>query len=567
MSSEQLDEDHVLLDGTPATPGNAPDSQAAPQSGEMSDACAVQVNNFPERALSPMDDRPRQRKMKGNAQNPHAVTASSASSANDHLWLIHHQISCAAHIRAFDSVEALAQRSHELLATVPTKEQLAQLDRGGADGADHSQLLRPLNVRRGGIRKRGAKRSSNSSSKSTHESSGSSSESGASSSSDDDDDTLTQAFWLDVQTSDASQLQKVLRLFPVHQLTVDRILDKASGAMSELDNIEVFASLNYIFAALSCKPLASAVGEDVSDSAAFCDKESSGEVCVSIIAFEDWIVTIHPAPFVGLAELLQRIQAHFNNTKRLSMLQACALDSSQVNGLQTSLMSPAWVLSTLADFVVESFLPDPTKVLSEVDSVDEMVLLIAPDSHNDQADLLKRIALLRRRISSQRAYLFRKEQLVQQLLMPSMRSTFVTRNASIAERYKHTLAQIGHVAERLDAARDILNQANSNFVSGVSMSMSQASTRMNLKMQLLSQVATICLPLNLVAGIFGMNVDIPYAQADGYTDLTAFYVIVGCMGLWLLLMSPPLVRTFIKMRREKFLMRKASQQLQAQQEQ
>jgi magnesium transporter len=81
---------------------------------------------------------------------------------------------------------------------------------------------------------------------------------------------------------------------------------------------------------------------------------------------------------------------------------------------------------------------------------------------------------------------------------------------------------------------------------------------MNLKMQLLSQVATICLPLNLVAGIFGMNVNVPYAQTDGYTSLTPFFVIVGCMAFWLVLLSPPLIKTFLKIRREKQIERKSS---------
>ncbi len=528
---------------------------AEEESGQANAPASAQARQRHKRRGAPSKDH----------RSPHSVTARSASSKADHFWLVHHQAGMSAHIKAFESVEALAAKAHVLVNNEPTREQIAALQRGEAVPQSCSPpppteplgALRPLAVRRAGMRRHHSHGSSSSSSSSSDDSS-----SDLESSDSEKDNVITQAFWVDVQTADPQKVRKLLQLFPVHHFTVERVLDAKSDENDlELDSVEVFTSLNYVFSSIACKPLESNVIFN-SMIVGTHREEATTAVALSIIAFEDWIVTIHAAPIVGMMELLKRIQAHFNNKRRLSTL-ANTLDATNLvlaGGLQTMLMTPAWVMSTLVDFVVESFLPDPTKVLAEVDSVDEMVLLIAPDSHNDQADLLRRIAILRRHISSQRGNLFRKEQLVQQLLMPSMRSTFLSSSSSVVERYKHTLSQINHVAERLDAARDILNQANSNFVSGVSMSMSQASTRMNLKMQLLSQVATICLPLNLVAGIFGMNVNVPYAQADGYTSLTPFFVIVGCMALWLVLLSPPLVKTFIKMRREKSLMRKAMPQ-------
>jgi hypothetical protein len=36
-------------------------------------------------------------------------------------------------------------------------------------------------------------------------------------------------------------------------------------------------------------------------------------------------------------------------------------------------------------------------------------------------------------------------------------------------------------------------------------------------------------------------------QNDEYESLNAFYVIIGCMGLWMMLMMPPLISTFRQM--------------------
>ena len=136
-----------------------------------------------------------------------------------------------------------------------------------------------------------------------------------------------------------------------------------------------------------------------------------------------------------------------------------------------------------------------------------------------------------------------------------MRNSFVSRQSSIAEQYRHTVAQVGHVLERLDSARDVLNQANANFLQGISMMMSQSSTQMTLKMTMLTQVATLCLPLSIVTGVFGMNVQIPF-QTGLYNSLTAFAVILGCMGLWLALWLPSILSTFLQIRREQAKRRK-----------
>lgn len=277
---------------------------------------------------------------------------------------------------------------------------------------------------------------------------------------------------------------------------------------------------------------------------------SNGLVWCTFFATEHLLLTLHRSPFVGLAEMMRSLEM-----QRLSRKEAHAATTSPSVPRASPTTAAAgedfpgvcrpftvgFALATLVTFTSETMLPDPTALLSEVDCIDEMVLLIAPGTR-DQPDLLRRVALLRRRISAYRARLYLKEKLLQELVTPAMRGSFVSRDtAFIIPLYKDSLDKITQVADRLDDARDILNQANLNFVTGVSMRMSQSSANMDFKMQILGQVATICLPLNLVASIFGMNCTVPF-QSDTHPTLYAFFGVVGVMLLWCLVCSIPTIR-------------------------
>lgn len=166
-------------------------------------------------------------------------------------------------------------------------------------------------------------------------------------------------------------------------------------------------------------------------------------------------------------------------------------------------------------------LPDPTSLLNEVDSIDEMVLLIAPGDQ-DQPDLLRRIAALRTRVAYLRRHIYAKEKLLQDCITPLMRACFVSGyDARVMALYKETLSKVAIIVSRLDDTRDTLNQANLNFITASSMRMTQISADMDFKMKIFGQVATICLPLHFATAVYGMNVPVPYMKGE-YESCTAF---------------------------------------------
>ncbi|RNF01102.1 MGT2 magnesium transporter [Trypanosoma conorhini] len=272
------------------------------------------------------------------------------------------------------------------------------------------------------------------------------------------------------------------------------------------------------------------------------DPEENTVLC-SFACGDRFLLTMHAAPFVGLAELLRHVEVEGGLGQRgdKAAPAGAPLLEVQTSGASASLQrrtTSAGILSLLVCFACEAFLPDPTSLLTEVGSIDEMVLLIAPGKQ-DQTDLLRRVALLRRRIADFRMGLYFKEKLLQELIAPTMRSSFVAKESNTVQAYKEALNKVGQVSGRLDDARDMLNQANLNFVSGISMRMLQGSAVLDFKMTILNQVAAVFLPIHLVISLFGMNCMVPFHK-DAYPTLTAFWVICAGFALWFLLFMAPL---------------------------
>lgn len=343
--------------------------------------------------------------------------------------------------------------------------------------------------------------------------------------------------WVDIEGESTADRRALLGSLPWRVPIPPAVLD-AVARPTESDVVELQPTVaHYAFGVLSCaiNPLhrddidASAAAAGNGDEDSFSGEAfdaARGFVWCSVLATDSLIVTLHDKPFLGLEEVVRALEMRVN-----------PVDSAA--GYE--LLSPSIVLATLVAYTSEMMLPDPTALLSEVDCIDEMVLLIAP-GERDQPDLLRRVALLRRRISSFRGVLYLKEKLLRELVTPSMRGSFVSCDMhQVMPIYKEALDKNTQVADRLDDARDILNQANLNFVTGVSMRMSQSSANMDFKMQILGQVATICLPLNLIASIFGMNCEVPW-QSDTHDNLHAFWGILGVMVAWIIICSIPTIR-------------------------
>lgn len=130
-------------------------------------------------------------------------------------------------------------------------------------------------------------------------------------------------------------------------------------------------------------------------------------------------------------------------------------------------LSTSGFVSLLLSAVCYAYLPNTTSLLSEVDVIDSMLPLVGLNVESDQADALRRVLLLRRRLAVHRRLLFQKIRLLEALDKPAMHTiarfvrtvkeaTWVTRGAraSVYDSTRGTLTSEGH---RRDSDMDSLS--------------------------------------------------------------------------------------------------------------
>jgi len=82
--------------------------------------------------------------------------------------------------------------------------------------------------------------------------------------------------------------------------------------------------------------------------------------------------------------------------------------------------------------------------------------------------------------------------------------------------------------QNLSHYEKILSRSHSNYLAQINIEMTSASNETNDVLTKLTVLGSILLPMNLVTGLWGMNVPVPGQESDG---LTWFFSIVTAIFL------------------------------------
>jgi magnesium transporter len=85
------------------------------------------------------------------------------------------------------------------------------------------------------------------------------------------------------------------------------------------------------------------------------------------------------------------------------------------------------------------------------------------------------------------------------------------------------------LSAQVEAASELLSSLQNTYLANVSIDVAEQSEQSNEIMKNLSAVATIVLPLSLIAGMFGMNVQVPW-QHDSTNDLATLAPFITISG-------------------------------------
>ena len=164
-----------------------------------------------------------------------------------------------------------------------------------------------------------------------------------------------------------------------------------------------------------------------------------------------------------------------------------------------------WVVYALLEDVVEQFTPAVRDIEIEVDSIDDLVLVL---THHDQADMLHRIAAVRKRLTVHTRLLSSKVELLR--IITKRCGSRLGEDALI---YMRDLQDhVTKMETNLYHYDETINRSHSNYLAQISIEVSHTSNKLSDVMKKLTAAASVVLPWSLISGIFGMNMHVPGAS-------------------------------------------------------
>jgi magnesium transporter len=172
---------------------------------------------------------------------------------------------------------------------------------------------------------------------------------------------------------------------------------------------------------------------------------------------------------------------------------------------------PAALLHRIADLIVDNYRPEVDKMEARLNEVEDRVFE-RPSTHD-----VKRILGLKQDVSSLRRVVTPQRDVVGRLA----RREYPFIEVSIAYRFRDVYDHLARLADEANLFHD-------RVTSLLDAHLSFMSNRLNAVMKTLTVVSTIFLPLTVLTGMFGMNVELPRFPGG---DALQFWWIAGLMAL------------------------------------
>lgn len=185
----------------------------------------------------------------------------------------------------------------------------------------------------------------------------------------------------------------------------------------------------------------------------------------------------------------------------------CQLDeeSQRENFSQGS----AYLLYRIVDQLIDYCFPILNKIMENIEHVEDDIFSETKD------DTIREISILRRDIISFRRIIWPMRAVIASL-EPKIRR-FAKMDLSVY--FGDTVDHLDRIWDALDEYKEIIEGLNATHDS-------MATNRTNKVIRMLTVIATILLPITVVASIFGMNIPLPF-QESPYSLLYVFFIMLS----------------------------------------
>ncbi|THH02168.1 hypothetical protein EW026_g655 [Hermanssonia centrifuga] len=259
-------------------------------------------------------------------------------------------------------------------------------------------------------------------------------------------------WWLDVQSPTDDEMKLLSKVFNIHPLTTEDIQMEETR-----EKIELFRNYYLVcFRSFEQDNMSPTYLEPLN---------------MYIIVFREGILSFHFRPTPHPQNVRRRI-------KQLKDYISVTSD---------------WISYALIDDITDAFGPLIQSIEYEVDSIDELVLIL---KEAEQSDMLRRIGTCRKKVMGLLRLMGNKADVVK----------------GLAKRCNENW--------RVAPTSDIVSlfcRSHSNYLAQISIEMTDANNQINDVLSKLTALGTVLIPMNLVTGLWGMNVHVP-----GQDDQTSY---------------------------------------------
>ncbi|KAI4918281.1 hypothetical protein J4E90_002665 [Alternaria incomplexa] len=292
-------------------------------------------------------------------------------------------------------------------------------------------------------------------------------------------------WWLDMVNPTEEEVFAISKAFGVHPLTREDICVQEPREKVELFHQYYFVSFRSFFQA---------------------DKESEEylePVNFYAVVFKEGILTFTfcESPHT------------FSVRKRISRLR------DYIN------LNADWICYALIDDIVDSFAPVIRGIEDEADAIEDQVFTARIE---DSRAILRSIGDCRKRVMQLLRLLGGKADVIKGFAKRCNESYSVAPRGDVGMYLSDIQDHVVTMMSNLAHFEKMLSRAHSNYLAQISVDQVIQGNDSNATLQKVTVIATILVPLNLICGLFGMNVKVP--GQDG--SLGWFFGIIGVIVLF-----------------------------------
>lgn len=182
-----------------------------------------------------------------------------------------------------------------------------------------------------------------------------------------------------------------------------------------------------------------------------------------------------------------------------------------------------------SDDIVDSFAPSINKIETETDNIEDQVFIARSD---DMHDFLQTIGNVRKTTMGLMKLLGGKADVLRGFTKRCNENYNVTPRMDIGLYLGDIQDHVVTMMSNLGHFEKMLSRAHSNYLAQLSIDNITQGNNSNKVLSKITVLASVLVPLNLVCGLFGMNVHVPFQDLD---SLVPFFVILGGLVLFVLI--------------------------------